>query len=363
MTQTWPGRLTDGETAGSTPVRVSLDDRGVILHVGDRQDDLVWPYGAITSEPPLGRGAREALLTYRHMPGASVFVQDAAFVEAIRKRAPGITTGAQRRRWVRPILVGILVIALAYGVMLAINLKPVRGIASLIPETVRVSLGAQLATAFTTRHGKCVSPDGVAALNTMVARLLEKRPEDARRINVSVLDWNIVNAFAGPGGYIFLTKGLILKATAPEDVVGVLAHEVGHARALHPETNVVRSLGIAAVFDLMVGGGGSSLTNIATLVMQRSYAREDEREADRIALELLKSASISQRGLQRFFANAAKSRRSSATAVFDVISTHPEPAERMRAVAETPDYPTRPTLSDRDWIRLRAICGTTSKAP
>ena len=58
-----------------------------------------------------------------------------------------------------------------------------------------------------------------------------------------MIDWALVNAFATPGGQIIMTRGLVQKAGSPDEVAGVLAHEIGHTIELHPEAGLVQGHG------------------------------------------------------------------------------------------------------------------------
>ncbi len=362
MERSWSARFTDGQTAASQPVRVSFDDRGLRIEPRDRTaDDLIWPYGALDAEPALGKGATEVLITYRYMPGASVFVQDAAFADALRRRAPKVTTASQRWRWAGPIFAVLCLVIVAYLIAVGLNMRPARAIADLLPDGARASLSAHFTQSLVRKHGRCIAPRGRKSLNGLIDRLLGAAPAVERDVQVTVLNWGLVNAFAAPGGALFLTRGLIQSAKTPEEVAGVLAHEIGHARALHPETHVVRAIGLTAVIDLMLGGG--ALGNAASVLTLSSYRREDEREADRIGLALMRRAKVSKQGLVDFFAKAAKDRVGADRGVLDFVGTHPAPAERLQTVRNAPDYDAEPVLLPRQWIALRAICSDTTKDP
>ncbi len=103
-----------------------------------------------------------------------------------------------------------------------------------------------------------------------------------------------------------LTRGLIAKADSPDEVAGVLAHEMGHGIEMHPETALVRALGLSAAAELMLGGSGGTLANIGIVLAQLSYTRDAERNADRHALEILKGAGVSAQGLAEFFTRVTK---------------------------------------------------------
>jgi Peptidase family M48 len=76
---------------------------------------------------------------------------------------------------------------------------------------------------------------------------------------------------------IIVTRGLLEKVGSPEEVAGVPAHEIGHVLELHPETAIVRAVGLAA--ELILTGSSSRLANLGILLSQLSYNRAAEREA------------------------------------------------------------------------------------
>ena len=116
-----------------------------------------------------------------------------------------------------------------------------------------------------------------------------------------MIDWALVNAFATPGGQIIMTRGLVQKAGSPDEVAGVLAHEIGHTIELHPEAGLVRAMGLSAAAQLVFAGTHGTATNIGLLLTQLRYTRVAEREADGHAVRILKQAGISAKGFGDFF--------------------------------------------------------------
>ena len=110
----------------------------------------------------------------------------------------------------------------------------------------------------------------------------------------------VVNAFALPGEQIVVLRGLIEEADSPDEVAGVIAHEMGHGLELHPETGIVKALGMSAAV-LLIFGDSSSIGNWGAHLLQLSYTRSAEREADVHALRILKAADISPKGISDFF--------------------------------------------------------------
>jgi Zn-dependent protease with chaperone function len=387
------GRFSDGRAPLSSDVDVRLAETGIEIMAPGARAVLLWPYGGLTVSAPLGPHATDVLISYRYADTASLFVAEGAFARRLRELAPHLSTRAARWRDVAPWLWAATAVAAVAGLVSLANLSPARGIARLIPDGTRTALGEQVVGSMTKGRKVCEDASGRAALDRLVARLVaasgSKKP-----FSVVVVDWGLVNAFAAPGERIVLTRGLIDKAAGPDEVAGVLAHEMGHGLELHPESGIVRALGLAAATDLLLGGSGGTLANVGVLLAQLSYTRDAEREADRHAIRILREGAISAQGLADFFrridteeegggksarddktrddktrddktrdgktrdgktpAKDDKMRRSGGT--FDLLRTHPQSAERARIVAEAPRYAATPALDGAGWNALRGIC-------
>ena len=335
----------------------------------------------MTSGTPLGPHATDVLLAYRFVPDATLFVAEGSFARQLRNLAPHLTTSAVRWGNARPWLWAASAVLVVAGGIWAVDLSPARGIARLIPDGTRLALGKSVVRSMTSGRRVCSAAEGRAALDKLLVRL-SNAAKGAKPFNVTVVDWGLVNAFAAPGERIVLTRGLIEKSLSGDEVAGVLAHEMGHGLEMHPEAGIVRALGLAAATDLVFGGSGGAMGNIGVLLAQLSYTRGAEREADQHALRILRAAEISPQGLADFFAriapgadkpearsgnrpgeetprDSARSRKSSA---FDVLSTHPQSADRARLVASQPRYPATPALTTGEWASLRTICGPARRS-
>lgn len=358
----YAGRFSDGRTAATEPVAVQLSGRGVEIVRPGGATPLIWPYGALSAASPITRSSADVLVSYSYMPGASLFVADPRFAAGLVLAAPHLTAGAQRWRWARPLLAIAATVALIFAVVWTLELSPARTIAGLMPDGVRQSMGRQVILSMAGQRRTCDAPTGRAALDRLVGRLSTASGRDAH-FNVTVVDWNLLNAFAAPGEHIVLTRELIDTAKNPDEVAGVLAHEMGHGLELHPESGIVRVIGLNAALELLLGGGGT-LTNIGIMLTQLSYTRAAEREADEHALRILEEAGISQQGVVAFFKRIQEiERRRGGEGGLDILRSHPQTAERAEIAASRPSYPSTPALDDADWQALRAICVQGSKTP
>ena len=372
----WHGRYSDAASAGSAIVEVAMDHRGIIVSgIPGSSGPVVWPFGALATDTPVAHAAGETILTYKHMPGETLYVDNHDFVVELCTRAPHLTAKAHRWRWARPLIAAALVLVAAGSALWIADVKPARTIASLMPQSAREGFGRQVVKYISKKHAACVAPEGRAALDALFHRLM---PEAAAsgKFKIIAVNWGLVNAFAAPGGQMVITRGLLTSAQSADEVAGVLAHEIGHGIELHPEAGIVRALGVSALLDLMFGGSSGSLGSLSAILIQSSYGRDDERAADMQALKLLRTSSISQQGLADFFIRIGKKKSLFAPrkseddktgkpdgspgtglgSALDVLRSHPRPGERAKYVQATPTYPSRPALRHAEWQALQRIC-------
>lgn len=352
---TFHGRYSDGQTAQSSPAEVRLTERGLEIGFPGAPQALVWPYGALGTATPLAKSAADALVTYEYMPGASLFVADVRFVEALRRLSPQVTSRAYGWQSARPWAIAAAVVALVFAGGWAANLSPARWVAGMLPDSARASVGDKVLASMVEGRKECTETAGRAALDRLVGRLSDASGTKTR-FRVRVVDWGLLNAFAVPGEQIVLTRQIIAQAKSPEEVAGVLAHEMGHGLELHPETAIVRIVGLTAILELMTGGGGT-LANVGLGLTQLSYTRAAEREADARGLALLEKAQISSSGLIDFFKRIGDIERKSGKGDWGLFRTHPQSEERAKAAAARPAWRSEPAMSAQEWQALRAICG------
>lgn len=168
-----------------------------------------------------------------------------------------------------------------------------------------------------------------------------------------------VNAFALPGGQIVLFEGLIKKATSPEEVAGVLAHEIGHVEHRHALRRMVRAAGVGFLTSMVTGGVVSDLSQQLVVM---DFSRQMEEEADDAALKALSEAGIALDGFADFFDRLAKEHGEDNSVFGDdafetLLSTHPlskERSARIRSHANPMNI--TPALSSTQWQALRNIC-------
>lgn len=150
-----------------------------------------------------------------------------------------------------------------------------------------------------------------------------------------VADNPAVNAFAIPGGHIVVFTGLIKAAQTPEEVTGVLAHEIQHVVQRHSLKAMVHNVGWRATIAMVTGDWtGGMLGELATQLGVLKYGRDKEAEADMKGLVLLKKIRVDPNGMVQFFEKLAPSGKRQGDTPIEFLSTHPTTTERMTALRE-----------------------------
>lgn len=222
-----------------------------------------------------------------------------------------------------------------------------------VPWSVERWLGAALGPpqldAPCTGRGR---PGPAARFDTLLKRIYPLDAEDARLpIAVEVIPGKTVNAFAALGGRIYVYDGLLQQARSPEELAGVLAHEIAHVRSRHVMQGMAVNLFTLAGLQVLVPGSHPVGAQLAYLFLTLKFTRTQEAQADALGLQRLRQARVDAAGFADFFARAGKM-----PAPPDFLSNHPPSSERAELAAHARGYPTEPILAAAQWEELRSIC-------
>ena len=344
----YAGTYSDGQSALALDVRVWLGGDG--LHISGGGQEVIWPYDQLVSSGPV-LARHPAQIGCKTLVGARLHVEDIRFAGSLMDHAPHLGHRAHNRRVLVPMFAAAFAIAAIIAGLYVSNISIAAGIARMIPQGARAKMGDQLAKSMT--HGRfCTHPEGVAALHALTARL--KRPGSKDAFVVRVGKMGMVNAFTVPGQRIIISKKLLDFADGPDELAGVLAHEMGHALELHPEASIVRSFGLSALGSLMFGQS-SNMETLAALMLQLAYSRQAERQADGWALKLLRQARIDAAPLATFFRKIRKKYGDSGR-FLTALSTHPATKERIARIEAAGHWAATPALNKAQWAALKKIC-------
>src|SRR3546814_2090788 len=180
------------------------------------------------------------------------------------------------------------------------------------------------------------------------------------KFTFTILDTPVVNAFALPGGYVYITRGLLALATSEAEVAGVLGHEIGHVTARHTAERYGQTMAanIAGIgLGVLLGGPAARAGGTPGALLVRSYSREQEFEADMLGGRYLARAGYDTGAMAGFLSQLqAHSQLEAALAgqpekadSFSITQTHPRTADRIeRALQQAGAVPVADPLVAQD---------------
>jgi predicted Zn-dependent protease len=186
----------------------------------------------------------------------------------------------------------------------------------------------------------------------------------------SIANYREINAFALPGGPVWVHRGAIEAAANEAQLAGVLAHEIAHISQRHAADQISQGAvanGLLGLLGAVLGNsGGARTAQMGAQVLAGGYmmkfSRDDEREADRVGVDILRRAGWDARGLLEFMQTLRARAGRDAGSVELFLSTHPAPGERVeRLRAQLHGAWRRGTRDSAEFRRTRALL--TAMAP
>jgi predicted Zn-dependent protease len=179
-------------------------------------------------------------------------------------------------------------------------------------------------------------------IQSLGSRLVRESGSSGRPFTFFMIDSPQVNAFAGPGGHIGVNTGLLLTTETESELAAVVAHEIAHVTQQHllrtwesasqmsvPQAAILLA---ATVLGATVGGDAGAAAAMgaqAAMIQQRiNFTRANEKEADRVGIEILSSSGFEPRAMPSFFARMSKATRVYSSAAPEYLRTHPVTTDR-----------------------------------
>jgi predicted Zn-dependent protease len=181
-------------------------------------------------------------------------------------------------------------------------------------------------------------PDVNAYINRLGDSLAVLVDDQGRSWRFSIVDDPDINAFAVPGGYIYVNKGLIMRAQNLSQLAGVIGHEIAHVTMRHSVERMEkgRKVGVGAALACILQpaicqNGGGDLVNLGATAMMAKFSRGDEEEADRYGVKYAVRAGIDPRGMPEMFEImlAEREKRNGGSGSF--LASHPMEEDRIAA--------------------------------
>lgn len=141
---------------------------------------------------------------------------------------------------------------------------------------------------------------------------------------------SVLNAFAGPGGKIYVYTGIIKYLDSETQLAGVLGHEIAHADRRHVTDQLTKAYGVSLLLDVVLGKNHGTLADIAANLAFLKFSRNAEAEADKYSVIYLCPTDYGANGAAGFFEKLISQGQAGGTPVF--LSTHPDPGDRVKAI-------------------------------
>ena len=246
--------------------------------------------------------------------------------KAGRKTARGRSIG-------RVVLLGLVLLPILFLVWFVLNASTFAGwVANRIPVEQEISMGREAFAGLSTSLKLRDEGPAYDAVQSIVATLTK----DSRyRFDVHIAEDSTLNAFAMPGGVIVVHTGLIAATTRPEELAGVLAHEVQHVELRHSLRGLIKEMGLRGLWAFVTGDLGDTLAGKAALELTSlQFSRDDEREADARGFDALVKARIDPAGMPAFFKIMSQKMGDQTPGL---LSTHPLSEDRERELRQRID--------------------------
>jgi Zn-dependent protease with chaperone function len=324
----------------------------------DEQAIAAWSYADIRrADSPSGTLRLTCLtapaLARLEIRDATVAAELTARCTRLDENIPGRGGIAKIIGWSLAATVSIVVMVL-FGVPLAADrLTP------LVPQALERRLGeaadGQVKSVFGNRI--CDGAAGQSAFGKLVNTLREAVGLDTS-VQSAVLATPIPNAFALPGGRVYLFEGLLAKAENPDEIAGVIAHELGHLKHRDNMRALIYNGGTSFLIGLLFGditGSGAVIFASRSLV-SASYSREAEQNADTVSIDVMDKLGRPTKALGELLFRVTGKEVDNG---LSILSNHPlteDRLARMRAEDRPPSGPA--LLTAEEWASLKAICET-----
>lgn len=234
-----------------------------------------------------------------------------------------------------------------------------------IPISVEEAIGEAGIEDLAPNQTPCEDPALIDATEQILDSLVHAKPDSGYAFSITLIHSDVVNAYAMPGGKLFVFSGLLEATADPSEVAAVLGHEMQHVLGRHSLNRIVHRAGVGVAVGMMLGDATefiALLGGIAGDLGVMEFGRDHEREADAVGLDLLAAAGFDPQAPTTFWGRIADEQpaeHQKLEAALSLVSTHPASAERTARLADlATDLPTPSpvALAHLDWEALKGRC-------
>ncbi len=231
-------------------------------------------------------------------------------------------------------------LALALTLSACAILREQMGLA-LVSQETELELGRKLSAQIEKKEKPLADSRIQAYVRQLVApiaqRSLQDRPGIVYQVTV-IDDPKQINAFALPGGYVYVYSGLLKAADNEAELAGVMAHEIGHVVARHSANQLAAQYGMELLTQLALGEDAGQLGEMAASLAgagaMARFSRDDEREADEYGFKYMTACGYDPRALLTFFTRLEQLEKSRPSDLERLFASHPPTPERVNLIEQ-----------------------------
>jgi predicted Zn-dependent protease len=256
-----------------------------------------------------------------------------------------------------------------WGIVLALLSAPaVPRAIELVSVQDEIEIGREVNAKIRRETPQVSDGDVTGYVRGLARRLTQVAPGPKYPYSFSIADYREINAFALPGGPVWVHRGVIHAATNESQLAGVLAHEIAHIAQRHSAGQLTKAaftnFGLGVLGAILGNSGGAGTAQIAARLLANGaflkFSRSDELEADRVGLQMLTRAGWDGRGMVELVEIIRKEGNRDPHAVEVMLSSHPSPKDRIAALQVDVK---RRTGGRRDTPQFQAVKSRLLKMP
>ncbi len=225
--------------------------------------------------------------------------------------------------------------------MIGCAINPVTGKRelSLISEDQEIAMGREYDPQISQMYGVYDNPKLRKYVDDIGQKMVKISHRPNLKYEIKVMDSPVINAFAVPGGYVYITRGILAYLNNEAELAGVMGHEIGHITAKHSVNQQSKAqlaqlglgLGSALIegFDQYAG-----LAQQATGLLFLKFGRDDETQSDKLGVEYSSKVGYDSHEMANFFKVLDNMRGDTGNSLPDFLSTHPNPVDRVKKVGK-----------------------------
>ncbi len=351
----------DGESANKNRSKVLIRSDGLLISCSNKKEFL-WLYEDIRQNEEVYSDTETHLINLNH-PNQKLIVEEPHFLSVIKKLFPSI------RFYDPPRLITLRRIAVS-GALFILFLIPfsyfvlIPAFSEIVAKKIPVSFEERLSKPYLSmlvpKESQCNSDKEFKKIEAIFNRLTATIPESEYDFKLYVVKSDIVNAFALPGGHIVLYSGLLQHTDRPEQVAGVLAHEIQHVTNRHGTESLVKDYSLGLFLSVITNDTKTveQTVGLAKYLGLMNYSRENETEADTGGMKMLNEAKIDQAGMVEFFEILDEQAEDMPDSL-KYFSTHPQTGDRiskLKEISREMDYKPVEIYSFKEWKEIKKIC-------